>query len=41
MSRISEIDPARAPEAISLVQFHDCSVHYPGTWKMCKKVFCI
>ena len=23
--------------SISLVQFHDCSVHYPGTWKMCKK----
>ena len=22
---------------ISLVQFHDCSVHYTGTWKMCKK----
>ena len=23
--------------SISLVQFHDCSVHYTGTWKMCKK----
>ena len=23
--------------SIFLVQFHDCSVHYTGTWKMCKK----
>ena len=23
--------------SISLVQFHDCSVHCTGTWKMCKK----
>ena len=23
--------------SISLVQFHDCSVNYTGTWKMCKK----
>ena len=22
--------------SISLVQFHDCSVHHTGTWKMCK-----
>ena len=36
-----ELSPAfrEHPElaVISLVQFHDCSVHYTGTWKMCKK----
>ena len=41
-TKIKELEPqilAMRAEGknISLVQFHDCSVHYPGTWKMCKK----